>query len=242
MFKYYISIILLGIFVVILIVGGIIVAGNPISQKDLQLDEIRIQAFNDIKYQIENYYKANRKLPSSLIEIKSLNIKDPETKDNYDYKTQLPYDYQLCATFSTDNSEIIDRTGYANYESNSAAYKKHKKGYDCLSFGLSDYVLNSAKPSVLNVNSYPQGVTMSSSVVSYGGTTYYTKTSNSPIETRIDAPRSVVIGGTTYTFNSWSGCNNDTVSDQYCTVSVNGNTVVIIATYIVSSPSPSISQ
>src|SRR3989344_7132206 len=106
MFKYYISIVLLGIFVVVLIVEGIIIAGSPISQKDIQLDNNRLQAFDNIKYQIENYYRANHKMPNSLSDLSSsIDIKDPETKTNLDDKLIPPYSYQLCATFSTDNSK-----------------------------------------------------------------------------------------------------------------------------------------
>lgn len=258
MIKYYISVIALGIFVLVLIVTGVVIAGSPISQKDVQLDNIRIQVFNDIKYQTENYYKANRKLPSSLIEIKSLNIKDPETKNDYEYKTQPPYGYQLCTTFSTDNSEIIDRSGYANYDSDSASYKKHKKGYDCMTFKISDYVLNSIKivvPTIyyyptpgnvvpttynnslsfLRVNSIPQGIQMTSTGANYAGTTPYVKSSNGQLSIRIDAPLNASMDGENYEFSAWSGCNNDTTADQFCTVLINESTVSITATYNKSS-------
>lgn len=246
MIKYYISVIALGIFVLVLIVTGVVIAGSPISQKDIQLDNIRIQAFNDIKYQTENYYKVNRKLPSSLIEIKSLNIKDPETKNDYEYKTQPPYGYQLCTTFSTDNSEIIDRSGYANYDSDSSSYKKHKKGYDCLSFKISDYVINSRaneaqsfSPAILNVNSSPKGIVMTSMYTGDGGTTNYTKTGS--ISTRIDAPLSSVVDGKTYVFNSWSGCdkfNGPPEGPQYCFITVaSGNTITIVAKYTTTEQS-----
>lgn len=142
MFKYYISIALLGIFVLVLIIGGIIIAGSPISQKDIQLDNNRLQAFESIKYQIENYYTANRKMPNSLSDLSSnINIQDPETKTNFDYKIIPPYSYQLCTIFSTDNSKTATNN-YNNYGSDSALYKTHKKGYDCLTFKPSDYVIN----------------------------------------------------------------------------------------------------
>lgn len=138
MFKYYISITILGIFVLVLIIGGIIIAGSPISQKDIQLDSNRLQAFESIKYQIENYYRTNHKLPVSLGEISpNINIQDPETKMSYDYKIIPPYSYQLCTTFLTDNSKTV--ANYNNYGSDSALLKTHKKGYDCLTF----------KPSIL---------------------------------------------------------------------------------------------
>jgi len=168
MFKYYISIVLLGIFVVVLIVEGIIIAGSPISQKDIQLDNNRLQAFDNIKYQIENYYRANHKMPNSLSDLSSsIDIKDPETKTNFDYKLIPPYSYQLCATFSTDNSKTA--ANYNNYGSDSALYKNHKKGYDCVIFKLSDYVINSYNaPSPPPTNLY--SITLNPATTSCSGT------------------------------------------------------------------------
>jgi len=244
MFKYYISISVLGVFVIALIITGIIVGGNPIYLRDVQLDDNRLNAFGNIIYKIEGYYRKNGKLPVSLSEISpNINIQDPETKTSFDYKVISPYSYQLCTTFSTDNSKTATNN-YNNYESDLATYKIHKKGYDCLTFKLSEHTINSSyniptvplSPSVLNVNSFPQGITMASPDLSYGGTTNYTRTKIGVINTRIDAPLSSVIDGVTYTFSSWSGCNNDTVPDQYCTVQVSGNTVSITATYVISTP------
>jgi len=136
--------VLLGIFVLALIVEGIIIAGSPISQKDIQLDNNRLQAFESIKYQIENYYKTNNKLPASLGEMSSnVSTQDPETKTSFDYKIIPPYSYQLCTIFSTDNSKTV--TNYNNYGSDSALDKTHKKGYDCVALKLSDYVINSVR-------------------------------------------------------------------------------------------------
>jgi len=247
--------VLLGIFVLALIIEGIIIAGSPISQKDIKLDNNRLQAFNNIKYQIENYYRANHKMPNLLSDLSlNINIQDPETKTNFDYKIIPPYSYQLCTTFSTDNSKTA--ANYNNYGSDSAMYKIHKKGHDCMTFKLSDYVINSARTpsqkinntlSVLNVNSSPSGIPMDSegfgSYFAYGkfyvGTTNYTKTNNNTINTRIIAPKSALVGGNRYTFSSWSGeCDNDTSDGQnFCDVIVNGSTGTINATYVISSPS-----
>ncbi len=249
MLKYYIFITLLCLFVVALIAEGLIIAGSPMSQKDIQLDSNRLEAFNNIKYQIENYYTANGKMPNSLNDLSSnVNVKDPETKMDFDYKLILPYSYNLCATFSTDNSEQVKN--YPSYDSDTAIYKKHKKGYDCLEFKISDYAIGSTRVtpttavlSTLYVNSNPKGVTTTSIAITntpeYGGTTDYTRTKNGVINTTIDAPTSVLIGGTSYIFSSWSGCNNDTVADQYCSVLVNGNVLTITANYSVQNlPSP----
>ena len=249
MFKYYISITFLGVFVLVLVIVGVILAGSPLSQKGIQQDKNRLQAFDNIKYQIENYYRTNSKLPSSLSELSNANIKDPETRNDFVYTAVLPYSYKLCTTFSTDNSNTVD-----NYGSDSAIYQKHKKGYDCLSFKISDYVLNSIRTvvptinyyptprtvapttynnslSFLRVNSIPQGIQMTSTGANYAGTTPYVKSSNGQLSIRIDAPLNASIDGENYEFSAWSGCNNDTTADQFCTVLINESTVSITATY-----------
>ena len=179
MFKYYISIALLGIFVFALIIGGIIIAGSPISQKDIQLDNNRLQAFESIKYQIENYYTTNHKLPTSLGEISSsINIQDSETKTSFDYKIIPPYSYQLCTTFSTDNSKTVTNS-YNNYGLDSALYKTHKKGYDCIELKLSSYLMNSTQqPSPQATSTSPTASITGPAVGSIGQQLTFTATAN----------------------------------------------------------------
>lgn len=235
MLKYYISVAVLGILVLALVIGGIMVAGNPISQKDIQMDNIRIQAFNDIKYQIENYYKANRKLPSSLKEIKSLNTKDPGTKNDYDYKSQPPYGYQLCAVFSTDNSEIIDRAGYANYDSDSATYKKHNKGNDCLSFTLSDYVIKSNVPTV-PVVSRPTATIMGPSRGNVGQLLTFSGTAH--VESGSLSREEIWVASADQGSPSVWGCPKEKTQDPWCKLNeqvISGSNATFVATWTPSA-------
>lgn len=148
MLKYYISIGLVGVLILIIVGVGISIAGNPVSQKDIQLDNLRTSAFDAIKNKISNYYEANGKLPSSLNELGGYNPQDPETQDEFEYKAQPPYDYQLCATFSTDNSEEIKRNAYSYNTSYSARYQIHKKGYDCMTFKIDSYTITNYKKTI----------------------------------------------------------------------------------------------
>src|SRR3990172_8481784 len=110
-----IFIFVLGIFVLLLIIVGLMLAGSPISQQALKYDEIRLRNFSSISYEITNF-----------------SIADPETKRIYDYQKFSPNSYKLCTVFSTDSKSANSQYSYIN----SSSIKKHKKGYDCVIYNL----------------------------------------------------------------------------------------------------------
>lgn len=142
--NYYIFILgFLGLFVFIVVVLGISLAGNPSVQRDKSVDATRISDFSSLKYEIERYYQETGKLPKKLTDLKSrIPVKDPKTKTEYDYIVETEITYKLCAEFSLDTREETD-----DRYSNSSYYneQKHKKGYDCIEYKLSDYII---KPTV----------------------------------------------------------------------------------------------
>ena len=152
MFKHYIGVILLGITGVIVIIIGIILVGSPSDQQLLRFDEIRLKDFENIQPPIENFYSDNKKLPQSLTALNTtLTFKDPQSKKDYTYKTISPTSYQLCAEFSTDSKEVAQRQTGTNpyaYNSYGSATKLHKKGYDCIKYQISSYLIQ-------NLNNYP---------------------------------------------------------------------------------------
>lgn len=90
---------------VVTVVGGFLVIGSPAEQRDYRLDEQRINALNEITYQVSNYYAEKRSLPSSLDAIREqlkgyVPPSDPETGEPFVYRTTDTYSYQLCATFA----------------------------------------------------------------------------------------------------------------------------------------------
>lgn len=248
--KYYAAIGILSVFIISVFIAGVIVV-NPSSKRDSIMDKNRLDDFMKIKYQIDYYYQDNAKLPVSLEDISDANIKDPQTQKKYDYKADSQNNYSLCTTFSTDESKK-STSSYHDVVSN--MYLLHKKGYDCITFNLWDNVSNSRRNivptinyypnpravvpttynnslSFLRVNSIPQGIQMTSTGANYAGTTPYVKSSNGQLSIRIDAPLNASMDGENYEFSAWSGCNNDTTADQFCTVLINESTVSITATY-----------
>jgi hypothetical protein len=143
MHKHYGAVIMLGAFGLLVLGIGISLAGSPISQKKIRLDEIRTTDFNNLKYDIENYYRNNSKLPTLLSELNRVDsISDPETKKSYEYKVTTPFSYELCTEFSTDSLEVAkskgggSRYGYTSYNNTNT---NHKAGYDCISYTIPDY-------------------------------------------------------------------------------------------------------
>lgn len=150
--NYFISIALLNVLVVLVIIGGFVIGGTPASQRDRVLDNTRLSDFSTIKYRIEDYYRTNRELPSALSQlIGKLSLQDPETKENYTYIVISSTSYKLCTKFSTDSERETDEY-YYTYSSNQ---QKHKKGYDCVLYNISDYITN---PRTQNYYSTPTPV------------------------------------------------------------------------------------
>ncbi len=154
--NYYIFVVVLGIFSLNVIFIGFSIVGSPLEQKAINLDNQRLTDFSDIHTKILDYYSSKKKLPEKLNVLpndtsgkdKKHFLKDPESNDEYDYKTEGQYKYKLCTVFSTDTRK--DDETDKNYYSSSYYYDlskdakniKHKKGYDCIEVELSDYYKN----------------------------------------------------------------------------------------------------
>ncbi len=138
--NYQIGIIGLGILVGIVIVIGFTLIGSPVSQTTIRYDQTRYTDFQQIKSRIDSYSQNNGTLPSSLSELgrNTVNITDPVTQKQYDYKIIEDARYQLCTEFSTDAEEFTRQAGPIYYD----FPVNHTKGYSCVTFGIPDYMLN----------------------------------------------------------------------------------------------------
>lgn len=93
--------------VIFAIVYGFIVMGGPGSQRNLRLDQRRIEDLQNIQYQVINYWQQKEKLPATLDELKnpltgSIIPIDPEFEKGmaYEYKKIEDKKFELCATFA----------------------------------------------------------------------------------------------------------------------------------------------
>jgi len=158
--KHYNAIGILTILVVLLLWGGFGITGSPLESRQREIDQKRVDHIMSIKYSIENYYSKNKRLPTSLNNLSQRDsLNDPETGELYTYRTYTAHMYELCATFSTDQS-VLNAQESGEYEYNGKPYpgdmiRRHGKGTACERFTIPDYL---SKPQRTYQNTYVEPV------------------------------------------------------------------------------------
>lgn len=96
---------------IVMVVGAIIcsfsILGSPMEQRQLRLDDRRVQDLQNIQYQIISFWQQKEKLPATLAELTdpmsgfSVPV-EPEFEKGkqYEYAIKAPLKFELCATFS----------------------------------------------------------------------------------------------------------------------------------------------
>jgi len=116
--------------VIIAIVIGFVLAGSPFHQREVRLDEQRINHLQDLQYKITNYWANKLELPGKLANLNDAlqNFEiptDPETGKNYDYEILDKLSFKLCAEFSTEQKK-------GKFEKEKPlSYWAHPEGYYC---------------------------------------------------------------------------------------------------------------
>ena len=93
---------------------SIYLVGTPGQQRDVRLDERRVDDLRNIPENIDIYLKINEEMPAGLEDLIGprfyvQSIDDPETGVPYEYRVIEGANYELCAVFSTDDSERSSR-------------------------------------------------------------------------------------------------------------------------------------
>ncbi|OHA00455.1 MAG: hypothetical protein A3C11_02240 [Candidatus Sungbacteria bacterium RIFCSPHIGHO2_02_FULL_49_12] len=99
------------------VVSGFFVAGSPFEERLRRFDEQRVSDLQSIQYQIIEYWKAKRVLPSNIENLRNELIgfvppvdPEPETGSGYEYTILGPLKFELCAEFKTDSASAPDAT------------------------------------------------------------------------------------------------------------------------------------
>jgi len=108
---------------------------SPTEARAKKLDQKIIGNFENIKRGIEMYYQYNKKLPSSLDDLKNQNYDYVDTNEFLEESTGKYYGYniieerkfELCANFNTSNIDEKEESGYSYIN------WRHEKGYWCVS-------------------------------------------------------------------------------------------------------------
>lgn len=131
-----ISSIVVGILVLASVIGGFLLIGSPRQSRLYNFDQQRINDLSNLRWQIQDYYTTNKKLPDSLASAPQLQqVKDPETNAAYEYRVVSQKGFELCALFSLDAS--IDMNN-RDYYKGSEAWYYHKAGRQCYKLEVQD--------------------------------------------------------------------------------------------------------
>ena len=89
---------------------SIYLVGTPGQQRDVRLDDRRVDDLRNIANNIDTYLELNQEMPAALDDLSGPrfyveSIEDPETGRLYEYRVIEDTNYELCAVFVTDSSE-----------------------------------------------------------------------------------------------------------------------------------------
>lgn len=93
--------------VVIAIVAGFFLVGSPFAQRNIRLDQRRVEDLSNLQYRIVNLWQSKESLPASLEELAdplgdaTIPV-DPLTAEPYEYRATGDLTFELCAVFQTE--------------------------------------------------------------------------------------------------------------------------------------------
>ncbi|QWF14953.1 hypothetical protein [Lysobacter capsici] len=89
---------------------AVVKMGGPGAQRQMRLDERRVQDLSRIDQELRSYFDAHKALPPDLARLAaqpglSLAISDPDTTAPYAYQPGQDGHFRLCARFATDTAQ-----------------------------------------------------------------------------------------------------------------------------------------
>lgn len=108
--------ILLAVIILIFIFIGFNVLGSPKTQKLIRYDNQKIQDLQNIQWQVISYWQTNGLLPTSLSDVTASQTynkipTDPQTQTTYEYRKTDTMNFELCAEFNKENSDVNIKYG-----------------------------------------------------------------------------------------------------------------------------------
>ena len=108
------ALVIAAVVVVVATVGySIYVIGTPGQQRQIRIDEQRIEDLRSISRNVDRYYEFNGAMPANLFDLQGpqysvQSITDPDTGRPYGYHLVGGVDYELCAVFNAESPERRD--------------------------------------------------------------------------------------------------------------------------------------
>ncbi len=92
------------------IIGGFVIMGSPAQQRNLRLDQQKVDSLRNTQYSIVNYYQLKKALPKTLNDLDDsisgmADSMDPETGMQFEYKATSNLSFELCANFHAASPE-----------------------------------------------------------------------------------------------------------------------------------------
>lgn len=99
-----------GVAIAATVTAALLVTGLPDAQRQLRLDERRVQDLGRIERAVQAHVRQRDALPATLEGLgeatgRRLSLVDPGTGARYGYSVAAPHRYRLCAVFATDSGE-----------------------------------------------------------------------------------------------------------------------------------------
>jgi len=116
------------------IVGGFVVAGSPQESRDRKFDSQRANDLSNLRFQLEEYYRRNTRLPENLTSAEFERFRDPKTDEPYEYSLVSEDSYEVCATFETDIDSSDDYEPY--YYNQTDPWRYHDTGRQCYTLAV----------------------------------------------------------------------------------------------------------
>lgn len=101
---------IVGTIMIVAIGSGFFLVGSPFYQRQVRLDEDRLEDLRNIEGRIINYWEKKDKLPTKLVDLEDSisGFVVPEDPENRVYEYEIKGDkiFDLCATFNTKSLEL----------------------------------------------------------------------------------------------------------------------------------------
>ena len=119
--------------IVVVVILGFRVLGGPATQRLVQSDLRTIRTLAELAQQINQTWVSSGKiLPGNLEKFPDSTKQDPISAKSFNYRPKSNNDYELCATFATDNRDM--------QPNNANDHWIHPKGDYCFEFEASQEV------------------------------------------------------------------------------------------------------
>jgi len=118
------------------IVGGFVIMGSPLAQREIRFDQQEIQDLFVIQNQTVNYWQQNGTLPATLSKLESpitgFSVpRAPEGREEYEYRITGNLAFELCATFAHNSDKYGYSEPYSPYGIGGNESWDHTSGQVC---------------------------------------------------------------------------------------------------------------